>query len=454
MLRLPYSQHHGGGFNHDTGTRPLSRAVVADTFVHYRRAYVLLKHSKVLTAPADCPKRITMLSVYELLGVPASGFDSQPFVTSWLLPRYALAIIRLVLSLYVVTSISYSYAYFAGHKVTFHLQDVNIKPITFQVGAEGIRQSFSYFTYLSYWSQSFYFFFAAMHTFVGARRGTPWLDGWPRALQAAHTIYYSCVTTFPFLVSSVYWSSMYIGPWFQHDFDRWSALSIHGLNSVFATCEIVFTQTRPQPWAHLGVLLLIMSLYLPIPYITKATEDIYIYLWLDPKNGIGQLIAHIVGYAMAIVVVFNLSRGAVWFRCKVTHNLVQVPPVSPSLSYGSSISKEKPRPLSALMAFGSSEDDVEKAGASSSINIPLVDQQVRAPSSVYHADTRSRASTMTISMPAQFHEASSINIPLPPEPESAQLPHYPRRSSSYHVRNFSRPTSQATTAPSLRGFWM
>lgn len=397
-----------------------------------------------------------MLAIYELLGVPASGFNSRPFTTSWLLPQYALAAVRLLLSLYIVTSISYSYAFFAGHKVTFHLQDVGIKPITFQVGAEGIRQSFSYFTYLSYWSQSFYFFFAAMHTFVGARRGNTWLDYWPRPFQAAHSIYYTCVTTLPFLVSSVYWSSMYIGPWFAHDFDRWSALSIHALNSVFATFEVVMTQTRPQPWTHLGVLLLIMSLYLPIPYITKATEGIYIYLWLDPNNGIAQLIAHIVGYAMAIIVIFNISRGAVWLRCKLTHNLQpEEPPVSPSLSYGSSFSKTKSRPLSALVAFGSAGYDVEKMGAeASSINIPLVEQQLRAPSSIYHADTRSRASTVTISMPAQFHEASSINIPLPPEPEEAHTATYPRRSSSYHVRNFSRPTSQATTAPSLRGFWL
>lgn len=105
----------------------------------------------------------------------------------------------------IVTSIAYSYAYFAGHKVTFHLQDVGIEPVTFQVGAEGIRQSFSYFTYINFWSQSFYFFFASMHTFVAARRGTSWLDNWPKYLQAAHAVFYSCVTVLPFLVSTVYW---------------------------------------------------------------------------------------------------------------------------------------------------------------------------------------------------------------------------------------------------------
>ncbi|ETN46931.1 uncharacterized protein HMPREF1541_01120 [Cyphellophora europaea CBS 101466] len=395
-----------------------------------------------------------MANIYEALGVPLSGFNSRPFISSWLLPQDALAAIRLTISIYVVASISYSYAYFASHKVTFHLQDVNIKPISFQVGAEGIRQSFSYFTYISYWSQSFYFFFAALHTFVGARQGIPWLDKWPRPLQALHSIYYTCITTLPFLVSSIYWSSMYVGPWFQHDFDRWSALSIHGINSAFALFEVAMIETRPQPWTHLGILLLIMGLYLPIPYITRATEGIYIYLWLDPNNGIAQLIAHIVGYAMAIVVIFNVSRGAVWLRCRINQEAM---PEEMGLDYsgsGSSVSRRSSSKFSTLKAFGPS-GDLEKIREMSSVNIPLVGHDRTAHGSIYQGDPQSRMSTTTIAMSAQFHEASSTHIPLPPEPESALFPAiYPRRSSSYHVRNFSRPTSQATTAPSLRGFWL
>jgi hypothetical protein len=159
-----------------------------------------------------------------------------------------------------------------------------------------------------------------MHTFVAARTGQPWLQRWHPLLQTLHTIFYTCVTTFPFLVTAVYWSSMYIGPWFEHDFDRWSALSIHMLNSVFALFEIIFTSSEPPPWTHLGVLLLIMGLYLPIPYITKVTEGLYIYLWLDPNNGIPQLIAHIVGYAVVIVCIFNAVKGTIWLRCLLTGN--------------------------------------------------------------------------------------------------------------------------------------
>ena len=401
-----------------------------------------------------------MVDIYALLGVPASGFNSRPFVTSWLLPQYALAIIRLILSVYVVTSISYSYAYFAKHKVTFHLQDVGIEPVTFQVGAEGIRQSFSYFTYLSYWSQSFYFFFAALHTFDSARRGSAFLDYWPRPLQAMHGAFYSCVTAFPFLVTIVYWSSMYMGPWFEHDFDRWSALSIHGLNSAFALFEVTMTRTTPQPWAHLGILMAIMSLYLAIPYITKYTEDIYIYLWLDPNNGIAQLIAHIIGYAMAIVVIFNLTRGAIWLRC----TLLRTPEQRNSqLSHLEAAPQKNVSRFSSqtstLKAFENARVQsgiysIEKIGGGSSMNIPLVDGPTRESSTSSFYEAKSRPSTATPPMSERSEEEARTSMEITMPPMSHQPDLYPPRRSSFHVRNFSRPTSQGTTQSSLRGFWM
>jgi hypothetical protein len=404
-----------------------------------------------------------MLDLYPLLGVPASGFNSKPFVTSWLMPQYALAVIRLMISIYIVTSISYSYAYFAKHKITFHLQDIALEPITFQVGAEGIRQSFSYFTYESYWSQSFYFFFAALHTFDSARKGNAFLDYWPRPLQVMHSVFYSCVTAFPFLVSAVYWASMYAGPWFDHDFDRWSALSIHGLNSAFALFEVIVTKTKPQPWAHLGILLLIMSLYLGVAYITKYTEDIYLYLWLDPKNGIPQLIAHVIGYAVLIVFIFNIVRGTIWFRCSRHREqpLADGRDDPWEKTSGGHVSRFSSQ-TSTLEAIRGTKGlgihqyaDIEKIGEASSVNIPLYAQSTRRSSISSCDDAKSRASTVTIAMPEKFHEASSINIPLPAMPDDVhRADGFPKRNSSYHVRNFSRPTSACTTSPSLKGFWM
>ncbi|KPI37229.1 uncharacterized protein AB675_1567 [Cyphellophora attinorum] len=228
------------------------------------------------------------------------------FATSWLLPTTLLGLLRILLSIYAFTSIAFSFKWFADHDVVFHLEDIDTPKITFLVGAEGIRQSFSYFTYITYWGLAFYFFFASLHSFSYARstrhrtnstnttKPTFLLQRWPRSLQILHSIYYSTITCFPLLVTTVYWGSMWSRQWWTGDrFQQWSMLTMHGLNSVFALFEIIFADSQPLPLIHLPILLLLMSLYLPVAYITKATEGIYIYLWLDPNNGIAKLLLHI-----------------------------------------------------------------------------------------------------------------------------------------------------------------
>lgn len=101
---------------------------------------------------------------------------------------------------------------------------------------------------------------------------------------------------------------MWSRSWFPDDFSQWSMITMHSLNSVFALFEILVTSTEPFPLTHLPILLLIMSLYLPVAYIERYTEEIYIYLWLDPNNGIAKLLLHIVGYAALITGYFFAVR--------------------------------------------------------------------------------------------------------------------------------------------------
>ena len=257
------------------------------------------------------------VNIYELFGVPPSGFRPKPFVTSWLLPTYLLASIRLFLSIYCFTAIAFSFKWFADHTVIFHLGDIDTKSITFPVGAEGIRQSFSYFTYETFWGLAFYFFFASMHGFMYGRKGYTWLDNWPRSFQLMHTIYYTTITCYPLLVTTVYWGSMWTRHWWSDDFSRWNMITMHAGNSVFALFEIIFADTNPFPLAHLPILLLFMSMYLGVAYITKATEGIYIYLWLDPHNGIAKLLLHIVGYAGLLTGFFFAVHFAISLRCRL-----------------------------------------------------------------------------------------------------------------------------------------
>ncbi|RMZ92055.1 hypothetical protein DV736_g717, partial [Chaetothyriales sp. CBS 134916] len=256
---------------------------------------------------------------YSLFGVPPGRFDSTPFVTSWVLPTYALATIRIIFSIYSFITIFFSFNWFADHVVIFHIQDIKTPATTYTVGAEGIRYSFSDFSYLSYWALAFYMLVASIHTFVYARRGYTWLDRWPQVLQLLHSAFYTTIVTYPILVSIVYWGSMWTRTWWPGHFSQWNMISIYALNSAYAAFEIIIPNTLPYPWAHYSIIALCMSLYVGIAYITKATEGIYIYPWLDPKNGIKQLILHIVCYAALIVGIYVLVRCAIVIRWRLTN---------------------------------------------------------------------------------------------------------------------------------------
>lgn len=258
-----------------------------------------------------------MLS-YALLGLRPNGFNSRAFFSSWLLPPLALALLRAVLSIYCFTTIFYSFGWFAHNIDVFHLKDINLPEITFSLGASAIGKSFSYFTYLSYWGQAFYFAVSSMHTLVYWRTGRTWLERWPRWLQVAHSVFYTSVVCFPAMVSAIYWCSMFVDKWYTLDFDQWSNTSIHMLNTVFALAEITLPRTGVPPWGHLGVLMLFMSLYLGLVYISKVVEDFYPYLWLDPGVGWKQIVAHVIGYTMTIILVYNVVLGLIWLRRNLT----------------------------------------------------------------------------------------------------------------------------------------
>ncbi|KAK8908482.1 hypothetical protein QC760_002857 [Botrytis cinerea] len=84
---------------------------------------------------------------------------SHRFVTSWLVSPWALFAVRASISLY-----AFFVLLFAIFWEIAQLPN----------GGATARFSFSYFTILCYWGISFYFFFAALHTFTYARSGIPY----------------------------------------------------------------------------------------------------------------------------------------------------------------------------------------------------------------------------------------------------------------------------------------
>ena len=159
-----------------------------------------------------------MPTLYHLLGVYSPCDPTARYVTSWLISPTALATLRLILSLYAFVTLFFIYGFEDSHG-----------------NAISARQSFSFFTDLTYWGIAFYLLFAGLHTLSFAlnyRKSLKidglaryWLQRWPRPLQAAHMILYSTIVTFPFLVTIVFWAIIYSPPWFPVRFQAWQNVS-------------------------------------------------------------------------------------------------------------------------------------------------------------------------------------------------------------------------------------
>lgn len=171
---------------------------------------------------------------------------------------------------------------------------------------------------------SFYFLISAVHTFSYAiNGGTPLLNRFPRPLQALHYLFYTTITTYPFLVTIVFWAILYSG--FSSRFTLWSNVSQHALNSVFGLFELAFSRINPSPWIHLLWLIVILACYCGLAYVTYATKHYYVYSFLNPNppdhvvtNGVktnrggvgkGAVVGYVFGIAAAIILIFCVSKG-------------------------------------------------------------------------------------------------------------------------------------------------
>ncbi|KAL0935324.1 uncharacterized protein CTRU02_209915 [Colletotrichum truncatum] len=231
---------------------------------------------------------------------------SHRFETSWLLPPYLLAACRALISLYIFV-------------VRFFIIGWTCSREEYG-GCDDVSKSFSFFTVLTYWGLGFYFLISAIHTFTYAHSGTPLLDRFPRPLQALHAFYYTTVTTYPFIVTIVYWGILFKGPWYTDVFEAWSNISQHALNLAFSLFEIIIPRTSAAQleWVHMLWLIIVLALYLSLAYLDH-NEYFYPYGFLDiAKNGSGKTAAYIVGIAVAGIVFYLVVKGLIWLREWVT----------------------------------------------------------------------------------------------------------------------------------------
>lgn len=126
------------------------------------------------------------MAIWKRLTASYTGqFDpTNRFETSWLLPPGVLFGLRALLSLYAFVTLFTIFGWNGAHGRT-----------------EASQQSFSYFTHLTYWGLAFYHAFSAVHTGSYWLTGTPFLARWPKWLQVAHSMFYSTIVIYPWIVT-------------------------------------------------------------------------------------------------------------------------------------------------------------------------------------------------------------------------------------------------------------
>jgi len=120
--------------------------------------------------------------------ITASLLEAHRFSTSWLLPTPVLGGLRLLIALYIFTTIS---------------TVLGIVSIQWHDKADAGSQ-FTYFTVLTYWGLGFYFLVSGVHSLMTASRGKSLLQNTGRVYDIArwlHAAFYASVTVFPFIVT-------------------------------------------------------------------------------------------------------------------------------------------------------------------------------------------------------------------------------------------------------------
>jgi len=240
-------------------------------------------------------------SLYSRLGVTPDFDSNHNLVTSPFFSTTILAILRIILAFYSVFSLLFSLLW------------ISIK--------EGTgSQFFVFFTNLSYTGIAAYFCFAAYHTSIYAfarnQKSYP-LQSWPKLLQFLHLALLATVTTFPIVVTLVFWGLLASTQSFDQPFDLWGDVSFHTLNAVFALFEIILTNIPALPWLLVLPTEAVLAAYLGIAYITRQTQGFYPYPFLDPSEQGPFLAVYIVGMGVIQFIFFTIVRFTAVLRSKL-----------------------------------------------------------------------------------------------------------------------------------------
>jgi hypothetical protein len=267
----------------------------------------------ILRLPPDSPALIKSRPInklYRFFGLDSDIlFDHDRTVASPYIGPMYLGAIRILLGLYMLTSFIVYFSILAAQKNKF------LRKQAWKLLGD--------IMFHSYLGMAVYFFFSGYHTIVFAIRRRNPLILWVRPLQLAHLILQTTVFTFPLLCTFIYlyWMLPALPAWHTRALTLWRTTTFYMLNTLFSFVELVLNASRPRPWSHLIVIILILGLYLAFHSILVVTSGGKVWIYTVFKFSLvinkGWISAlRVLGLCILATVSFCIIQSLLWVKCR------------------------------------------------------------------------------------------------------------------------------------------
>lgn len=319
--------------------------------------------SQPAQAEEETFEEITGLStkIYHHLGVDTPFDPQHRLVTSYILPVPALAIFRVIVAIYMLvtalgtavaegigtvtyfTSLSFwgDTSYFvmsAVHTCSFWYALQRWKKASVQPGngrIEMVEKAYplngvgrieiarhkagidAFGTQLHQDIESEMAYHRGSEFEIGSRYPRSLLSrSFSRPLQVCHTLLVSTISSFPLMVTVIFWSVL-SGPTSLADpYSIFANIGKHTLNYVLTMVDLVILSRTPlRPWWHLVFLIILLALYLGIVKITYDRFHVWVYGFFNLQQfGVPLVVMFSLLLGVFVVASFCVSQGLILLR--------------------------------------------------------------------------------------------------------------------------------------------
>ncbi len=146
---------------------------------------------------------------------------------------------------------------------------------------------------------------------IGSRYPRSWLSRrFSRPLQFCHTLLVSTVSSFPLVVTVIFWTVLKGNDPLGNPYDAFANIGKHTLNYAFTALDLVVLSRTPlRPWWHLTFISAFFALYLGIVDITYKRYGVWVYGFFNINQfGVPLVVFFCIILAVFVVVSFLVTQ--------------------------------------------------------------------------------------------------------------------------------------------------